>query len=423
MKYSNIIERLVSSYKINLHEGLGFSDLPFFEKYISEIKLNKVSDAGTGISIKSKRIAKEKAVFESIERLCLFYDKKQYSKFILSSREEFKQNYLSLNNFQYFTKGQIYNNKKKLEINSQDKFYWVKGTNFNTKDNIFIPVQLIFLNGENKEKIIVQSISTGAAGGRTLNDAIQRGTFEIIERDAFMIHYLAKTYGELIDFSMNKRLVQLREYFRKYNLELYLISLPTDLGIYTMMSFIVDRTGLGVPFSAGMKTGLNPYKVAVGSIEESYMGINFSRNNLLDKDLKNIDEKNISTMKQRGLYWLDQDKLQYINPWIKNKRKIKFDKMKNFSLGSIDRNLKFVNNILKSKKHNIYYVDIKKEEFKKYSEFEIIKVVIPSLQPLYLNEKYKCLGGKRIYDVPVELGYYDKPLMEEELNQMPHFFL
>jgi ribosomal protein S12 methylthiotransferase accessory factor len=68
-------------------------------------------------------------------------------------------------------------------------------------------------------------------------------------------------------------------------------------------------------------------------------------------------------------------------------------------------------------------VNIKKEDFKKFNEFEIVKVVIPSLHPLYLNEKYKCFGGERIYDIPVKLGYYEKPLKEEELNQIPHFFL
>ena len=327
MSNSKIVKKLVDEYKINLNEKLGFSDLPFFEKYTAELKLNKILDYGTGISIKNKDIAKEKAIFESIERICLFSDRKESQKFIQSSIKELNQKeikHISINNSFYFSKHQIDNNSKELKINNDNKFYWVKCIEFNTKNMILIPSQLVFLNSNKREKIIQQSISTGGAGGKTLNDAILRGTFEVIERDAFMIHYLAKTYGELIDYTMNKRLMKIKKYFRQYNLDLYLINLSTDLGIYTILTLIVDKTRLGIPFSAGMKTGLNPLKVAIGSIEESYMGINFSRNVLLDKDKTSIKYNNIHTIQQRELYWLDNDKLQYITPWIKNKRKIKF---------------------------------------------------------------------------------------------------
>lgn len=234
---------------------------------------------------------------------------------------------------------------------------------------------------------------------------------------------ISKSFGELIDYSMNKGLVKLKKYFKQYNLDLYLINLPTDLGIYTILTLIIDRTGLGVPLSAGMKTGLNPYKVAIGSIEESYMGLNSTRNKLLNIEKKNIKDIEINTISKREAYWLDIDKLKYITPWIKNKRRIKFNKMKNLSLKNIDADLNLVNNILKYRNHKIYYIKIKKKEFRKYNEFEVVKVIIPTLHPLYLNEKYKCLGGERIYNIPVKLDYYNKPLMERELNKIPHFFL
>ncbi len=422
-----LVNNLIKDFNIKVKNIRTFNDLPFIFQYISDLKFNNISGNGGGVSFNQKE-ALLKSVFESIERYCLFYNKKEYKNFIRSSIKDLdKKNikYIHINNHQYFSIKQINNNSRELKIENKDKLYWVEGIDFYRNKEILIPCQLIFLNSGDKEKIIQQPISTGAAGGKTLNDAILRGTFEIIERDAFMIHYLAKTYGELIDFSMNKRLMKIKKYFKQYNLDLHLINLPTDLNVYTIMCLIIDRNVLGVPLSVGMKTGLNPLEVSLKAIEESYMSVSFSRKDLIElKDaLKSITPNTITSIHQRTLYWLDRDKLRYINPWIKNKRKIKFNKMRNLSKGSINNNLKFVNNILKSKNHNIYYVNIKKEEFSKYNEFEVVKVVIPTLHPFYLEEKYKYLGGNRIYDIPVKLGYYENPLKEEKLNQIPHFFL
>ncbi|MCL4392934.1 YcaO-like family protein [Patescibacteria group bacterium] len=287
MGNTRIIREMIDVFGMDLYEELLFSDLPFFEECIAEIKLNKEKYTGIGISIKSKKIAQGKVIFESIERASLFCDKAKKRDFIKSTIKALDNHnikHIDIDNEAYFSKSQIIDtNQRRLKININNEFSWTKGVDLYMREKILIPSQLVFLDSIKDEKIIQQQISTGAAGGNTLNDAILRGIFKVIERDAFMIHYLAKTYGGLIDFSMNKRLIKIKRYFKKYNLELYLVNLPTDLGIYTYMAFIIDKTGLGIPFFTGMKTGINPYNIAIGAIEESYMVIVFSRNKLLKK--------------------------------------------------------------------------------------------------------------------------------------------
>jgi ribosomal protein S12 methylthiotransferase accessory factor len=55
--------------------------------------------------------------------------------------------------------------------------------------------------------------------------------------------------------------------------------------------------------------------------------------------------------------------------------------------------------------------------------FRVVKVVIPNLHPLYLDEKHPYLGGKRLYDVPVKLGFLKNPRKEDEFNKISHPFL
>jgi len=78
--------------------------------------------------------------------------------------------------------------------------------------------------------------------------------------------------------------------------------------------------------------------------------------------------------------------------------------------------------ILKKAKIDIYGVDITMPQIKEEGIY-VAKVVSPQFQPLYLQEWLKHSWGERLFNVPVKLGYRDKPLSENELNSFPHPFL
>jgi YcaO cyclodehydratase, ATP-ad Mg2+-binding len=52
----------------------------------------------------------------------------------------------------------------------------------------------------------------------------------------------------------------------------------------------------------------------------------------------------------------------------------------------------------------------------------VVKVLIPELQPLHGVRRYPFLGGKRLYEVPVAMGYRSTAPTEAELNPYPHPF-
>lgn len=53
--------------------------------------------------------------------------------------------------------------------------------------------------------------------------------------------------------------------------------------------------------------------------------------------------------------------------------------------------------------------------------WHVRKVLVPGAQPLDFG-RLRCLQGRRLYDLPVELGHRPKPAQESELNPSPHFF-
>ena len=82
--------------------------------------------------------------------------------------------------------------------------------------------------------------------------------------------------------------------------------------------------------------------------------------------------------------------------------------------------LKRLTKIFSDKNYELYYKDITISEFKKLNYY-IVKVIIPKMQPIYLNEKYPLLGSDRLYSVPAKLGFKNK--LEDDLNKYPHPFL
>jgi ribosomal protein S12 methylthiotransferase accessory factor len=52
--------------------------------------------------------------------------------------------------------------------------------------------------------------------------------------------------------------------------------------------------------------------------------------------------------------------------------------------------------------------------------FVVVRVVVADLHPLWGGHHVRCLGGRRVREVPVRLGYFDHPRALTELNADPH---
>ncbi len=77
---------------------------------------------------------------------------------------------------------------------------------------------------------------------------------------------------------------------------------------------------------------------------------------------------------------------------------------------------------MKDKNIEAVYVDITDKEIRKYG-FVVVKVVIPQLQPLYLDERYAYLEEKRLRDAPIKMGLLKYSKTKNKFNKIPHPFL
>ena len=398
--------------------------------------LKKISDSGgpvdgvaSGSSVTSRNEALMKCLCEAIERTCGAYFKKK--DFITASYEELKKkglNALDPRSFAGFSEKQIQEKKylKDRRVTADSVLGWVWGKSLITGEKIFVPAQLVYVpyKYERNEAVIRLPLTTGAAIYTEENEAMYRGLCEAVERDAFMIHYLNKLSPPIVDLenSLRGEFKPLLKTFKKYNLEIRVLDITTDIAIPTFTTLAIDRTGIGPAVSVGNKADFDVKNAIKGSIEEALKIRQWARQQLITspevmKEARNNPDK-IDTLGKRCLFWAPLNAIGEIEFFLRGPRKIINDIEKTPESGK--EKLKKALEYFKANSE-VVAVDTTIPEIKKYG-FHSRMMLSPELHHLHLWEGFKCLGGRRLYETPVKLGYFDKPKKEEELNPTPHPF-
>lgn len=410
---------------IKFHKNSKYNDEPQLHQYTA---ISEGNVWGGGISFDKKR-ARDKAIGESIERFCLeTYDKKS---FIYSSKDNLKNNFLDP-----LSISSISPDQKKLKrfrrftLTNKSRFNWVVGKPLLGNKKVYIPAQLIYVPYiyKKNEPILRLPISTGAALGTDIDSTILRGMFEVIERDSFMIFYLNRMSPPEIDFEKSaRRLRGIKQYFYRYGLTLRLFDITSDLEVPVFMAILIDGTSIGPWISVGLKSGFNKVNTAIGAIEEAQHTRGWMRDQRLSisreeykKILKN--PKNISDTRERGLFWYHNNYTRKLDFWLNaDSDKTSVIHKEKFLINETQHYLKKIKRILRNKNIEAFYVDITTPKVSKLGFFAV-KVVIPKLQPLYLDEKFPYLGGERLHEVPPKFGYLTQR-QNQKLNNLPHPFL
>jgi len=407
----------------NFFRFSNFSDEPKLFIYGAKVKSpSHFSIYGSGASLN-----KEKAVWssigEAVERYCLAHYKK--SDFLKTSYNKLKNSAFNPNNIVAFSVDQKkQENFQLFNFDENSLFYWVKGYSLTRERSVYVPAQLsYFWKYEDNEPIIRYYVTTGASSSQQpLKEAIYRGICETIERDAFMIFYLNRLPPPRMNLAVIKDddIQKILANFERYNLELHLLEITTDIPVPVFLAAIIDRTGIGPAVVIGAKASLDVKEGALGAIEEAWSSrINIRKQMASHLEFFGPTPPPVIGREDRLLFWARQEMITKIDFFLRGKTKNQLPDQLEISTDTIDRKIDWLVTKIKEKGEEIIYVDISSAEIKRIG-FSAVQVIIPGLQPLYLDERYPYLGGKRLRDVPVILGYKDKP--DENFNPIPHPF-
>jgi len=368
-----------------------FTDEPNFHNYfttpneLARKEYNIEDIYGQGFD-KNKEISRIKSVGEMLERLCLSNPRLNFK--ISEYKED--ENFVNPSLFFCYSKEQVNKLEEKKDEIDRGEYRWMKTKKLLNGEDIYVPAQMVFLSRDFGDEYALrkEQISTGAAlGKRGDNRAFKTGFLESIERDAIMGFYLKKIKGrKMFDFS--DEILGLIDYLGRYQLETHIFDVTTDLKIPSILALTLDYTGLGEAVNVGSSSDLSYEKAIEKAITES---IQCRRIGRISKDFlraKSINESEINSLETRLIYWRDLNRVENVRHLIDEEPQISFKKIPRKKISLDDA----INNV-SSKNFNILVADITLPEIKKQG-FETLKVVIPELHPLYLDE-----GAKSLYSV------------------------
>jgi len=375
----------------------------FVKKFSNGLSYNSLS--ATGTSFFSTGDALLRCLGEAAERFCLITYKNSSVKFF--SYEQRKADAVD----PYFFTGKKETRKCVLG--------WVESQNLISNSKWFVPAQLVYLNFHqtDKEPFLSTRISTGAAGGSDKESAITRGIYEIVERDAYMTNYLNKISSSLFNLSIVKSgsIKLLLEILRRYKLEWFAFDTTNDLCILSVMSIVVDRTGIGPAVSVGIKSGDHLVSILIASLSEALMVRSNIRTQMGKMQYFAPQRKfEVKSIVDRGLYWSPLSMISKLNFLLKQRPKAYQKKRSGLHQ---KRQLHFLKTQLEKKNHPIYAVDITAPVLKKV-HYYVYKILIPSLHPVYLHETRKEFRLNRLREVAEYFG--EKNFV---INHIPHPFL
>lgn len=276
----------------------------------------------------------------------------------------------------------------------------------------YLPTQLVYYNAPASEvdkTQYAQGCSNGNASGNTLEEAILQGFFELVERDSVALWWYNRLRrpAVVVDSFGEPYLLELQEHLR-HNLgrEIWALDLTSDLGIPVFVA--VSRLIAGP--EERLLFGLGCHLDARIALQRAYAEMNqmvAMAHNDSDGELSLDDAETLSWLKNATLA---------NQPYLVADRTLPPKRFSDYPLqhsGDFLQDINRCRSIVEAHGMEMLVLDQTRSDV----GMPVVKVVVPGLRHFWAR-----FAPGRLYDVPVKMGWLQKPLREEDLNPTPVFF-
>jgi ribosomal protein S12 methylthiotransferase accessory factor len=362
-----------------------------------------------------------RACGESIERYCsAFFDPMALR---LASEDELRAHgdrFVSVHDvypfadWQYASEGFPY-----ARVDGQ-RLRWVPGTSAVTGEEVWLPASCVYvpyLFDAAVEPFTHMPISTGLAAGPTLDACIEKGILEILERDALMLVWYARTEAPRIDVDScrgrDAAIDQLLEAQRPGGPTWHLSLLTLDVDVPVIGATLIDP-GRRPLTSFGISADRDPERAVLLALEEAALTRVLLHRSEELRDPEYVQTR-YDTLRGHLLAHASsaplRERLRFMTddgPLITLDELVAREATKTTT----------VEERIRAHGDEPIWVDVTTEDVADFA-LRVARTVIAGMQPLDNDHRYRFLGGRRLLEVPAQRGY---PLALDELNPDPHPF-
>jgi thiazole/oxazole-forming peptide maturase SagD family component len=276
--------------------------------------------------------------------------------------------------------------------------------------------------------------SNGNAGHFTRNDAILHGLLELIERDAFLVHWLNTISPRRIDLShftpKNADVAYLLQSLEMHRIKYFFLDISSDIEVPVCLCVLSQRGPYGAQYFLGTSAGFDVESVILSSAGEA-MSILASRQYekpfLLHKNHQPFSESSEVHMHDRMKIFLTDAMEPFIYFLIKSTERVNptvfiTDQIGTSPLRNTKEKLDYLLNIFRKRyKHDatwdIFVIDFKNALITEFGYY-VVRVVCDALYNMYLVESDGNPNHRRLAEFVNAKGLQGKAV----LNTIPHPF-
>lgn len=383
------------------------------------LKQIKVGGSGAALDENQARLS---ALCESVERYCLNADR---TDILVDTYHNVSQHFDALNpaDCPLFHPDQ-YPAVGFAPFTPDTRIAWTWAVSLPQGDPILVPAELVYLRHPTnpKEQHLVSTISTGAACGRSAADAVVRGIYEIVERDAMMIMWLNRYPVPRLVVDPQTELGQFIErYLRHTALNYQLFWLPNDLEIPACMAILLEGNPGEQRIFVGLAANLSPEKAAMNALMEA-VEVRLGIFNLREMDEVVATPEAINNVHKHAVYYVQQDRTHLLDFLLNTPNSIELAAIPDKSTGEPQTDLDLCLSGCGRAGQDVFVADLTKDDIRPFN-LRVVRVIMPGMQRLTTNHNTPYLGNARPVTVPINLGWRTQPLAWAAFNKDPHPFI
>lgn len=309
----------------------------------------------------------------------------------------------------------------------ESRFGWAYATHLLTGNKTLFPAQVVHWNyAREKGEPGIKDITTNGAGGWFTRDgAILSGMCELIQRDAFMIHWFNFITPPQIDPETvpESSFKNLYEETKRYQYEVQCLNLTIDTMVPTFGVVLSDNSGVYPSRVLGLSTNLDPLKALYRALEEAwslyYWMRTFGSPTPMPSSFEPFADRTIDQRKRASLFGTKENEKYYKFLFTGKQESFSNVRWHKYPDNEKEALLTVVKHIASLGEED-YETYVYTPDMPILNEigYYAAQVIVPALVPIHINEPLPHLGAKRLRTVPPIIG--SKAV--ESLNTIPQPF-
>jgi ribosomal protein S12 methylthiotransferase accessory factor len=303
---------------------------------------------------------------------------------------------------------------------------WIDARRVSDGAAAWVPAQLVLLGETLVDGCtrIGYATSNGTACGASHAEAVERGLYELLERDAFMIVWANRLSLPLLDWSGDERLAAVdRRVFATTGLRYGVIDLSVVHELPSFLGVVRARAGVSGALGVGAGTAANVERAWWKALSEAFASRAASvKLALLDGDtVYGACGEGVVDFEDHIRYYEDHGRAAGAAFLDSSDARSPVERVPKLEGTTAEERVSALSDRVARAGSEAYAVDVTSPDVQELG-LVVAKVLAPELCALDVPHAARFLGGHRLYAAAAELGLRARPLLPDEINPEPHPF-